>query len=83
MNLHLRMEFQITKQLRRDEEVLARALATRNVHHTLVYHAFVAGVHTLIDFVDDAEGGASEVLQGHEVEDCGDGALAAGLALRV
>lgn len=45
--------------------------------------ALVAGVHALVDFVDDAEGRAGEGLEGHEVEDCGDGAFAAGLAVGV
>ena len=45
--------------------------------------ALVAGIHSLVYFVDDAEGGAGEGLEGHEVEDCGDGAFAAGLAVGV
>lgn len=44
---------------------------------------FVAGVHALVYFVDDAEGRAGEGLQGHEVEDCADGAFASGLAVGV
>ncbi len=45
--------------------------------------SLVAGIHTLVDFVDDAEGRFGEGLERHEVEDCGDGALAAGLAVGV
>ena len=48
-----------------------------------MHKTFVARIHALVDLVDDAEGGAGEGLEGHEVEDCGDGALAAGLAVRV
>lgn len=57
--------------------------AARDANHAFVNEAFVAGIHALIDLVDDAEGGFGEGLQGHEVEDCGDGAFAAGLAVRV
>lgn len=45
--------------------------------------ALITGVHTLVNFVDDAEGRAGEGLEGHEVEDCGDGAFASGLAVGV
>ena len=55
----------------------------RDADHSFVDEAFVAGIHALVDLVDDAEGGASQGLQGHEVEDCADGAFAAGLAVRV
>ena len=48
-----------------------------------MHQAFVTRIHALIDFVDDAERGAGERLEGHEVEDCGDGAFAAGLTVRV
>ena len=58
-------------------------LPARNTNHTFVHQSFVAGIHTLVDFVDDAEGGFGQGLEGHEVEDCGDGAFAAGLAVRV
>ena len=44
---------------------------------------FVSRIHALVDLVDDAEGCASKSLQGHEVEDCADGTLAAGLAVGV
>lgn len=58
-------------------------LSTRNLDHALVHHALVARVHTLVDFVDDAEGSTSQGLQGHEVEDGGDGALATRLPVLV
>ena len=48
-----------------------------------MHEPLVAGIHTLIYFVDDAEGTAGEGLERHEVEDCGDGAFAAGLAVGV
>lgn len=83
VDLHLGVKLEARQKLRGDEEVLARARLAGDVDHALVDHAFVAGVHALVDFVDDAEGGAREVLQGHEVEDGGDGALAAGLPVRV
>ena len=83
MSLHLGMKLQITQKLRRNEEVLARVFLTGDIDHALVHHALVARVHALVDFVDDAEGRAREVLQRHEVEDGRDGALAARLALRV
>lgn len=48
-----------------------------------MHEPLIARIHTLVDFVDDAEGRAREGLEGHEVEDRGDGALAAGLAVGV
>lgn len=57
--------------------------STRNTHETRMHEPLVARVHALVDFVDDAEGAAREGLEGHEVEDGGDGAFAAGLAVRV
>lgn len=58
-------------------------LPARNTNHTFVHQSFVARIHSLVDLVDDAEGGFGQGLEGHEVEDCGDGAFAAGLAVRV
>lgn len=58
-------------------------LAAGNLDHAFVDHALVAGVHALVDLVDDAEGGLGHGLEGHEEEDGGDGALAAGLAMSV
>lgn len=82
-HLHPAIIPQAREELRRDEEVLARVLAARDLHHALVHHALVARVHALVDLVDDAERCAREGLQGHEVEDGGDGALAAGLPVLV
>ena len=48
-----------------------------------MYKSFVTGVHTLVDFIDDAEGRRGERLEGHEVEYGGDSALATRLAVRV
>ena len=80
---HLRIVLEPREQLGRDEEVLARVLAAGDLDHALVDHALVARVHALVDLVDDAEGRLGHGLEGHEVEDGGDGALAAGLAVRV
>ena len=44
---------------------------------------FVARVHALIDLVDQSKGCARQTLQGHEVEDGRDGALAARLTVVV
>lgn len=80
---HLGVVAEAREELGRDEEVLRRVLAARNLDHALVHHALVAGVHALVDLVDDAEGGLGHGLQGHEVEDGRDGALAARLAVGV
>jgi len=56
MHLHLLVVLETRQKFGGDEEVLTRVLLACNVHHALVYHAFVAGIHTLVDFVDDAEG---------------------------
>jgi hypothetical protein len=44
---------------------------------------FVARVHALVDLIDQSEGRACQTLQGHKVEDRGDGALATGLTVVV
>lgn len=80
---HLGIVPQAREQLGSDEEVLARVLAAGNFDHALVDHALVAGVHALVDLVDDAEWGLGHGLEGHEEEDGGDGALATGLAVGV
>lgn len=80
---HLGIVPQAREQLGCDEEVLARVLAAGNLNHALVDHALVAGVHALVDLVDDAEGGLGHGLEGHEEEDGGDGALATGLAMGI
>lgn len=67
---HLGIITQSRQKLGCDEEVLRCVLAAGNLHHTLVDHAFVSGVHTLIDLINDAEGGLSHRLKSHEVEDC-------------
>lgn len=80
---HAPIVSQAREQLRRDEEVLARILLARDFHHAFVHQTLVAGIHALVDLVDDAEGCAGERLQGHEVEDGGDGTFAAGLTVGV
>lgn len=82
-NPHLGIVPQPREELRRDEEVLGRVLTAGDFHHAFVDHALVAGVHALIDLVDDAERGLSHGLEGHEVEDGGDSALATRLAMGV
>lgn len=54
-----------------------------NLHHALMHHALVARVHALVDLVDDTEGRLGHGLQGHEVENGGDGSLATGLPVGV
>lgn len=80
---HLRIVTQAREELGGDEEVLAGVLATGDLDHALVHHALVAGVHTLVDLVDDAEWRLGHGLESHEVEDGGDGAFAAGLTVGV
>ena len=62
---------------------LLLVVAGGDAYHTGVDEPLVAGVHALVDFVDDAEGGAGEGLEGHEVKDRGHGAFAARLAVGV
>jgi len=57
--------------------------AAGDIHHAFMDKALIAGVHALVDFVDDAEGRTGERLEGHEIEYCGDGAFATGLAVGV
>lgn len=61
-DLHMSIIPQSRQQLRRDEEILARMLLTRDLDHAFVDHALVARVHALVDFVDDAEGRPREGL---------------------
>lgn len=83
MDLHIAMILETIQQLGRDEKVLRGMLCTSDIDHARVNETFVARVHALIDFVDDAEGCARQGLQGHEVEDGGDGAFAARLSMGV
>ena len=48
-----------------------------------MHEAFIAGVHALIYFVDNAEGAFCKGLEGHEVEDRADCTFAAGLAMGI
>jgi hypothetical protein len=80
-NTHLGVVTEAGEEFGCDEEVLAGVLATGNLDHAFVNHALVARVHALVDLVDDAEGGLGHGLEGHEVEDGGDGAFATGLAM--
>jgi hypothetical protein len=83
VNRHFRVELEIVEQFRRDQKVLACALATGNIDHSLMHHALVARIHTLIDLIHDAERGAGKVLEGHEVKDRRDSTLTTGLTMRV
>lgn len=48
-----------------------------------MHDPLVAWIHALVDLVDHAERGTRERLQRHQIEDGRDGALAAGLTVRV
>jgi len=83
MHRHLLVKFEAGEEFGCHEKVLACPFLTCDIDHALVHHALIARIHALIDLVDDAEGRLREVLERHEVEYCRDGALAAGLAVRV
>ena len=68
-HLHTAIVFETGQQLGRDEEVLTGVLFAGDIDHALVHHALVARVHSLVDFVDEAEGRLCQRLKGHEVED--------------
>lgn len=68
------------QELGRDEEVLAVVLAAGNLDHAVVDHAFVAGVHALVDLIDYSEWRLRAALEREEEEGCCYGAFAAGLA---
>lgn len=44
---------------------------------------FVARVHALVDLIDQSKGRPRQTLQGHEIENCRDGTLAARLSVVV
>ena len=61
------------EQLGRDEEVLGTALRGGcRLDDEGMDHAFIGGVHALVDLVDDTEGALGEFLEGKQVEDGGD-----------
>jgi hypothetical protein len=64
MNLHSLIIPQACQQLGRDEEILAGVLLAGNFNHAFMNHTLVAGIHSLIDFIDNSERGASKRLQG-------------------
>lgn len=80
---HLGIVPQPGQEFGRDEEILRSMLPTGDLDHAFVHHAFVARVHSLINLINDAEGGLGQALQGHEVEDGRDGAFAARLAVGI
>ncbi|RDH21836.1 hypothetical protein M747DRAFT_15521 [Aspergillus niger ATCC 13496] len=84
---HAWLVSQSAEQLGRDQEVLAAAAGFRRgagyIDQTAVDHALISGIHTLVNFVDHAEGRCGERLEGHEVKDGADGAFTTGLAVRV
>lgn len=82
-DVHSFVVSQAREEFRRDQEVLRCVLAAGDLHHTLVHHALIARVHTLIDFVDDAERSLGHRLQGHQIENRRNGALAARLSMLV
>ena len=45
--------------------------------------SLITRIHSLVDLVDDSERRAGERLQGHEIENGGDGTFAARLAVRI
>jgi hypothetical protein len=74
---HMRIVLKIREQLWRNEEILGSMLFACNLDHAFVYHALVAGIHALIDLIDDAEGCSCKGLERHKVEDGRDGAFTA------
>lgn len=83
VDFHLGVELEASQKLWCDKEILTCAFLARNVDHAFMYHALIPRVHTLIDFVNDTEGRLGEILQGHQVEDRGDGTFATRLTMRV
>ncbi|KAH3688856.1 hypothetical protein WICPIJ_000162 [Wickerhamomyces pijperi] len=57
MDSHSWMVVQISQQLWSDQEVLRGVLLTGNFNHILMNNTFVTSIHTLIDFINDSEGG--------------------------
>ena len=80
-DLHSLVVSKTGQQLGRDEEVLACMLLASNLNHAFVNHSLVARVHALIDLVDDTERSSCHGLEGHEIEDGGDGTFAARLTM--
>jgi hypothetical protein len=80
---HVVVVRQAREKLWRDEKVLACMLFTCNLDHSLVHHAFVARVHTLVDLIDNTEGSLRHGLQGHDVKHCRYSTLTTRLAMLV
>lgn len=56
------------QQLGRNEEILACVLVAGDFDHATMHHTLISRIHTLVDFVNDAEGGLRHGLEGHEEE---------------
>lgn len=72
---HLICILEVLKELGCDEEVLGGCLLAGCPYNNVKDSPFIDWVHTLVDLVHHSEGTAVELLQGHEVEHCGDTAL--------
>lgn len=68
-DLHALVIEKVGQQLGRDEEVLARVGLAGDVDERVVHRALGAGVHALVDLVDEREGRACVLRQAHEVQD--------------
>ena len=65
----------VGKQLGRDEEVLAAVGLAGDVDERVVDGTFGAGVHALVDLINEGERCARELRQAHKVEDGSQGPL--------
>lgn len=55
MDFHALVVSKTSEQLRSNEEVLAGMLFACDLDNAFVNHTLVAGIHSLIDLVDDAK----------------------------
>lgn len=83
MDLHPLVVPKVGEKFRGDEEVLTSMFFASDLDHSLVHHTLVAGIHALVDFVDDTERCPREGLKGHKIEDRRHRSLAARLSMLV
>lgn len=98
VHLHARVVLEVREQLWCDEKVLRGVLGTGNIDNpgvnqpircqsessaSMTDSPFVAWVHALVDLVNNAERGARQALQCHEIEYGRHGPLASRLPVRV
>jgi len=83
MRFHQSVIPQACEQFGCDEKILTCVFIASDFNHTLVNHALISRIHTLVNLIDNAEWGLCEGLEGHQVKDSRDRSLTTRLTVLV